>query len=210
MADGKDLNKDTWYINQNGDSIRISRFDYFISNIRFTKTDGNIYTEPESYHLIQEKNAPSKLFTIDIPEGSYSSMSFIIGVDSARNVSGAQTGALEPNSGMFWDWKTGYIMAKLEGESPQSTNFSSKFIYHIGGFAGTENALRTVKLSFNNSLLVGNDKTPTIHIKADAMEFFKTPNKISVKDTYTVMSTTDAAQKIANNYSDMFSIDHID
>ncbi|WP_316930094.1 MbnP family protein, partial [Hymenobacter sp. IS2118] len=40
----------------------------------------------------------------DIPVGDYQSVSFTVGVDSARNVAGAQTGALDPNNGMFWTW----------------------------------------------------------------------------------------------------------
>jgi hypothetical protein len=45
---------------------------------------------------------------------------FLLGVDSARNVSGIQTGALDPARGMFWTWNSGYVMAKIEGSSPSA------------------------------------------------------------------------------------------
>jgi hypothetical protein len=32
---------------------------------------------------------------------------FLLGVDSLKNVSGIQTGALDPAKGMFWTWNTG-------------------------------------------------------------------------------------------------------
>jgi hypothetical protein len=61
-------------------------------------------------------------------------MEFMIGVDSARNNSGAQTGALDPTNGMFWSWSTGYIMAKFEGTSAQSPAAANALKFHIGGF----------------------------------------------------------------------------
>ena len=54
-----------------------------------------------------------------MPAGNYNSLSFLLGVDSMHNVSGAQTGALDPANDMFWTWNSGYVMAKMEGASPR-------------------------------------------------------------------------------------------
>ena len=87
------------------------------------------------------KNAATKptakaatLTLSDVPEGSYTEMSYVLGVDSTRNVSGAQAGALSTANGMFWSWSTGYIMLKAEGTSPNSGTGS--FSFHLGGFSG--------------------------------------------------------------------------
>lgn len=192
-----------WYKNENGDSIKFGRFDYFISNIKFIRPDGTSFAEPESYHLVLTSSASSKTFVVkNVPPGAYKSVSFLIGVDSARNVSGAQTGALDPATGMFWDWNTGYIMAKLEAISPQSPN-DGNVQYHTGGFSGTVNVLRTVTLPVSITAQVG--VVSAINMKADVLEWFKTPNLIKIKDMPTFGNAQNIV-KIADNYADMFTI----
>jgi hypothetical protein len=73
----------------------------------------------------------------------------MFGVDSLRNVSGAQTGALSTVNGMFWSWNTGYIMMKAEGISPNSS--SDSFAFHLGGFQGANSVVKTK--TFNLSTL---------------------------------------------------------
>lgn len=206
VAGDKPLELNTaWYKTANGDSLQITTYNYFISNIKLTATDGTVYEEPESYHLILGNNASSHTFSMNnVPAAKYKSMSFMIGVDSTRNVSGAQTGALDPNSGMFWDWNTGYVMAKMEGNSPNATE--GKLIYHLGGYTASDNVLRTVNLSADFSVIKGG--TGNIHMKSDALEWFKTPNLISIKDLSVL--TIKTSKPVVDNYMDMFSIDHID
>ncbi len=206
MAGPQELQLNTqWYKNENGDSLKFTEFNYFISAIRLTREDGSQFIEPESYHLVKGNKEESKIFTItNIPPGSYKSVTFLVGVDSARNVSGAQTGALDQSSGMFWDWDTGYIMAKLEAESPQVE--SGQVVYHAAGFKGPSSVLRTITLQRN--FVVEVKKVTTIHFMADILEWFKTPNKISVHDIYALGSNTSSL--VVDNYMDMFTISHID
>lgn len=197
-----------WYMNANGDSLKISKFNYYISNIKLVKDDGTTFVENESYHLIQGDIESSKTFSIsNVPLGTYKSISFMIGVDSVRNVSGAQTGALDPANGMFWNWNTGYVMAKMEGESPQAAQTGNSVIYHLGGYGGDVNVLRTVSIQLP-TLTVSKDKSPALHMKADAMEWFKTPNLIKLNELSVLAGKN--ANLIADNYMDMFSVDHID
>src|SRR5690606_32094688 len=70
------------YKNENGDDFTVTDYRYYISNI-VLHTEGSEYTEPESYHLVIQEKEDSKSFTIKgIPEGAYTKMSFLIGVDS--------------------------------------------------------------------------------------------------------------------------------
>lgn len=197
-----------WYKTENGDSLQIDRLLYFLSNFKLVKADGSMYIEPESYYLVQHKNDTDFTIVIeDVPPGQYSKLVFLLGVDSARNTSGAQTGALDPNSGMFWDWNTGYIMARLEGKSPQSANHGS-VIYHLGGYKGFYSVLR--EISLDAAMKIEVEKPVNMHIKADALEWFKTPNKIDIAKTSVMMSAGANAAKLADNCTDMFKIDHID
>lgn len=86
-----------------------------------------------------------------------------MGVDSAANVSGAGTGALSLANAMYWDWNSGYIMLKAEGNSPQST--TGTFAIHPGGFSGEYNIV-TVKSTDLGSekLIIEKDKTPTVNM----------------------------------------------
>lgn len=99
-------------------------------------TDKKNIPELNSYHLINEEGTASKSFSFFVMPTQYNSLSFLIGVDSLKNVSGAQTGGLDPLNGMFWTWNTGYIMFKMEGNSPSSSVVNNKIEYHIGGFSG--------------------------------------------------------------------------
>jgi len=49
---------------------------------------------------------------------------------------------------MFWTWNSGYIMAKLEGTSPVSSQPNNKFEYHIGGFREPVNVVSKVRVAF--------------------------------------------------------------
>lgn len=200
-----------WYINAVGDSFQINTYKYYISNISVRTADGKEYTDSQSYHLIDEQSAASKRFTLTgLPAGAYSSITFMIGVDSAHNVSGAQSGALDPTNGMHWSWNTGYIMAKMEGISPSSPAGDHAFALHIAGYSGEFSVLKTVTLSFPEAANVSGTRSPGIHIFSDAQEWFKTPVNIDLATSYDVMTTGRQAKDIADNYADMFRVDHVD
>lgn len=199
-----------WYKNENGDSLRVFEYKYYISNISLYTEEDSVYYEPESYRLIDQGRPESGVFDVgNIPPGRYTKMQFLIGVDSRRNTEGAQTGALDPIHGMFWDWNTGYIMAKLEGESPQTLSSSKQVVYHIGGFKGPYSVLRYVTIPFSESVVVSSEKKPTIHLDADILEWFKTPHLIKLGETSGSMTPGEELSAIADNYADMFHLNNI-
>lgn len=196
------------YTNANGDRFKVSMFKYYISNIILTKADGTEYQQPESYYLIDQSNPASKLVTLqDVPAGEYTSLTFTVGVDSARNVAGAQTGALDPTNGMFWTWDTGYVFLKLEGTSPQSPN--GGLVFHIGGFQQPHNTIRTVSPALNNQKIrVEASLAPEVHLKADVLQLFQGVNPIKFAELATTMGGENSV-KVADNYVNMFTVDHI-
>lgn len=207
------LNEGT-YTNANGDSFNVTMFRYFISNITLTSADGTEYVQPESYYLVNEEEAASRKFTIpNVPTGEYTGITFTIGVDSARNVSGAQTGALDPNSGMFWTWKSGYIYVRMEGYSPQAKTSADGtpggLVFHIGGFQSPNNCIRTVSPAMEgNTFEVKTTGSPELHFVADVARMFDGPNRVSFAET-SLMHGGPKAIPIADNYTDMFTLDHI-
>ena len=162
--------------------------------------------EKESYHLVDLANAESRELTLTMNNGSYQQLEFTVGVDSIRNVSGAQTGALDPMLGMFWTWNSGYIFAKLEGQSPQSTALQQKFIYHIGGFRTGENALRKIVLNMPADKPIQLGKTKMVVIDVDLARWFDGAHKISIATAPALMTPGRQSLLIADNYATMFTL----
>lgn len=196
----------TMYKNQNGDDFKVTKFNYYISNIKLNNTDGSSFSETESYHLLEHNTPASLSFSLaKVPAGTYKSITFTIGVDSLRNVSGAQTGALDPAKGMFWSWSSGYIMLKMEGTSPQSAAASNELRIHVGGFNGANNTVNTVTLSFPNNITVNGDENH-VHLNADILKMFGPGNVISFATLSVVHMPGADAKKVADNYKNMFSV----
>jgi len=193
------------YVNAAGDSFTVSRFQYYISNVQLTKTDGTVWSEPESYHLITAGSATEFDMTT-VPAGSYNSISYTIGVDSTRNVSGAQTGALDPAKGMFWSWNSGYIMMKFEGTSPSSPAAGGTVMLHPGGFSGANNAVRPVAYALPAVINVRSARAQHIHLAADVLKLLNAPNQISFATTNIIHMPGAAANKLADNYAGMFTV----
>ncbi len=200
------------YQNLNGDSFSVETFKYYVSNISFTDNLGNTWYENESYHLINAEDTASLVIYIDsMPAGTYTSMNFMIGVDSARNVSGAQVGALDPANGMFWTWNSGYIMAMYEGHSPSSTASFGLMIFHVAGFTGQYAGQRWVAPSFGaNTATVDASNVPLIHMKADLNEWFQSPSVVDFSSMNVENVAGPATAMLADNFADMFTVLGID
>ena len=200
------------WVNAHGDSFYISTYKYYISNIKLTDSNGNVWNEPESYHLVNQADPNSFSFLInDVPPATYTSMQYMIGVDSARNNSGSQTGALDPANDMFWTWSTGYIMAKVEGKSNASVAAGNNITFHIAGYQGTYATQRIVSPSFgSNTANVSTSTTPVIRIDCNLNEWWKNPSTVRFDMMNNVATTGPNAVIIADNYMDMFTVTGID
>jgi hypothetical protein len=133
-----------------------------------------------------------------IPQGNIIAMSFNIGVDSIKSISGVHGGDLDPSNGMYWSWNSGYINAKLEGRSSSCLTHRNTFEFHIGGYAYPNNSIRRVDL-----VLPGNSAQVTL--RADASCWFQ---KLDLKKETGIMIPGVNAQKTADKYQKMFSIVH--
>lgn len=208
-VDGQPLILDSaTYVSASGDSYVVKKYRYYISNIKLETADGKIYAEPESYHLIDHKNTASRNLVLkNLPDGTYNKITFLIGVDSLRNVSGAQTGDLDPIKGMFWDWNTGYIMSQIEGKVLDGSRFGIFMALHLGGYGRGSSVLRWVTLTLPQPVVVKGGAKPGIYIKSNVAEWFRTPVVYNLRQNPQIMSLGSKAETIANNYEDMFTVD---
>ncbi len=198
----------TPYTTASSEELTFNTVRYYISNIKLKTTTGTEWIQPESYYLIDLSIPGSAIINIpDVPAGDYTEVTYTIGVDSTRNVSGAQTGALSPANNMFWSWNSGYIFMKFEGESPQVTG---GFAYHIGGYKAVESALHTNTHGFAGAMMmVKPGATPQLHLKVDMKQLFDGANALSVVTTQMVHMPGPDAQKVAGNFHQCFSFEHL-
>lgn len=203
-----DFSLNTPYMSEENEQLTFSTVKYYVSKIRLKKVDGTVWEQPNSYYLVDLSKAGNLLSIPKVPAGDYTEISYTIGVDSAHNVSGAQEGALSPANDMFWSWNTGYVFIKLEGTSPQASGNS--FAYHVGGFSGANNAIRSNTHDFKGALLmVKPSAVPQIHLRVDLGAVFGGASPIKVATTSTIHMPGADAKAAADNFQQAFEFEHI-
>lgn len=194
------------YKNAKGDSFSVSKFNYYIAGIKLKNENGTVFAERESYHLNKHVDG-KEVFTITgVPAGTYTAIDFIIGVDSLRNVSGVQGGALDVKEDMFWDWNSGYIFFKLEGEykAPNSNNLMP-YGMHIGGFSGNNSNIQKCSIALSTKLITQKGGTSKVFFHTSIDEIFNNPNIIDL-ESFAVIANDKVGRILARNYKDMFTV----
>jgi hypothetical protein len=200
------VRKEVTYINASGETFTISRFRYFLSNFSLEAANGSVITLPPAYFLVDDAIDSSKNIRLDsIPAGEYKSIRFLVGVDSIRNVSGVQSGALAVETGMFWTWNSGYIMAQIEGHSTAVNTPMQEFLFHCGGYKSKDGVLKYVTLPLPQALTISAGKQPRINLTADVEKWFL-PDTVSFKKITVIMAPGVKAKQVAGNYQHMFNI----
>jgi hypothetical protein len=197
----------TFYPLSNGENLRFARFEYYISNIELQLADGTWWAQEESYHIINANRSKPSIKIPKLKEGDIIGLRYMIGVDSIRNFSGAQEGALSPSNGLFWSWNTGYIFVAAEGicqERPVDSNF---FIHHIGGFRAPFIGSRTVTFSLADNVIIRGEGTSTLNMKVEVDRFYQGPStRLSVVQTQTIHNASETSFRVADNIASMFSV----
>ena len=210
MVDTDALIPGKTYKNAFGEEYSVKTCKFYIHGIELSNSLTNYAArvDQHNHYLINVIDSSASYITVAVPALAYDGISFFIGVDSIRNVSGAQTGDLDPAQGMFWTWSTGYIMAKLEGTSPAASTPNHVIEYHIGGFKTTESVIRKVKLIFLPSKQVDlkQGSQSTVTISANINRWFNHTTAIRISEKPVSMNPGLLATQIADNYATMFSV----
>jgi len=208
LANGTPLVLNTEYVNDLGEDYTVTAFKFYISNISISDGESANSAEQESYHLVDASNLGTKTFNAQMGRIGFNRIRFLVGVDSLRNVSGAQTGALDPMNGMFWTWNSGYIMAKLEGTSTFSTAPGQRIQYHIGGYAGAESTQRWVTLGFpgGGMYTISPEQPLALTIDVDLDKWFHSAHDLPIAANPLVMTPGPLSVQQADNYATMFTV----
>ncbi|MFB1022685.1 MAG: hypothetical protein QMC40_08000 [Vicingaceae bacterium] len=136
LVDGADFRMNTTdypYENAMRQKFKVTKLQYLISDITFSKDDATTVTDP-GYHYVDLTNAASLSYTLatKIPAGTYSSIGFTFGFDQTDNV----TGEYQDLNTIGWNWPAmlggGYHFLRLEGGYLDSTNTPAEFKSHMG------------------------------------------------------------------------------
>lgn len=185
--------------------LTISEFKYYISNVQLiSSTTGDTISIPDTYFLIDHKKPESKICQFKAPADSYYGMSFLIGIDDAKNSAGPGTGALNPALGMFWNNTDGYIMAVLEGKIGASKPPTDAFSLHVGGTKAPFSVLGRRYFKLGGAQLIDPTKKTVINMTADAREWFTGPNNTGIGTNPVLNAPGDQAFKVSQNYFKMF------
>lgn len=196
---GQNLSLETNYQLNKTDSCQIEIFKCYLSNFKLYDGENLVYSEADSYHLLDVEAAASLNFTLDIPENTvFSHIEFNLGIDSLTNMAGVMGGDLDPTKGMYWTWQSGYINYKLEGKSNLCDNRNNSFVYHLGGYAFPNNSIQKVRLKIKKE-----DKNQPILIAMNVDQFLE---KIDLTAQSHVMSLGKAAIELAEQAAQIFSI----
>jgi hypothetical protein len=196
IANGKKIVlNDSLYENNFGEKYTINKLKYYVSNFCLL-TKGALEVDKTVYLI----DAAKENMIIKKDSRKIVGISFLVGVDSALNCSGAQSGALDPLNDMFWTWNNGYVMFKLEGNAKSSSADNNRIEQHIGGYKGEYKTMREIVLPINEKYFLKNN---TITIQMSLDEYW---SGIKIAEMPVIATSGALATKAADNFSKMFKV----
>ena len=222
------------YENAMGQQFNINLLRYFISKIELTGPNGESFTDPVSaaaagtkgYYLIDESDVNSQFVQLkDVPAGTYTKLTFTLGVDVDGVQEGAVGGILDPATNhMFWNWNSGYIAVKMEGQADASNGGVSGtetleggsdhgIAYHVGGWKDIPNSAfvynnKRMSFDFDVDLKVERLEQPHVHMYFDVLKLFSGVNSVDFTGNHNIHKPIDGVP-VAENMEHAFQYDHI-
>ena len=202
---------DSSYTNFAGESLQINKFLFYTSgwkaiiNHQNKKGQTDTVILSDAHYLINLSDPNSLKLPFTIPDNA-AQLIFTLGVDSIKNSTGIQTGVLDPARGMFWTWRTGYIMARMQGTSPAANTAGKRFSYDVGGFESPYNAVRPITLKLAENAGSDNHAKNPLYIQTDLSRWFKGKHIISIAQTPNCHNAGKLAMQLADNYQQLFQL----
>lgn len=194
--------RDSVYTTPLGETFTISKLKYYTSDFRL---NGDRFVSGDQDHQLVDISKETEILLTAYP-GKFHSIGFTIGVDSARNFSGAQAGALDPMNDMFWTWNSGYVVFKLDGTSPASNSDRNRIEHHIGGYRPGQNVSTQILFKSHIPILLRAGDTTTVIVRMDLEKYWKSENDILISREPVCTLPGQLAMKIAANFRHMFTL----
>ena len=166
-----------------GELFSVSNWSILVSHLALVKESGDTVQLSDGYQWVNFTDGRTSFKYLNIPEGNYKGISFMLGLDSLINHG-------DPNkwpanhplnaftTGLHWGWSGGYIFQALDGNYSKDsvTSSTNGFSFH----AATDQMKTMFNLPFNYTI----DKTVKNATSECSVEkMFGTPNPIVMKNT---------------------------
>ncbi|HLV41417.1 MAG TPA: MbnP family protein [Brumimicrobium sp.] len=192
------------YVNAFGNDFSIETIRYFVSNIAFVKSNGEVVNISDAIYIDARLDGyDQKNLTTPIPNGDYTEMRFTFGLDSVMN----QTGAFNnfPEAAMEWPMMMGggYHYMKLEGRY-EDQNTYNHFNFHTGPLNNNKNYFHvTLPMTLNVS-----NGAFDVSLAMEIQNWFKNPNTFDLTTISQGMMGSQVKQELVkNNGIDVFSVE---
>jgi len=205
---GEPLQLNKKYKNPFGEIFSISRFRFYAGSIAPVYADAGFKNSmTPAYHLIDFSDSASTCIEIPSAAGACNGIQFQLGVDSADQGRGAQTGALDPAKGMFWTWNSGYQSFKIEGYSPLSAQPAHTIAYHIGGYRSPYSTVWKIRIYTTDDELfrITKENKIIVEIPIELDYFFDGPAPLHIKEIPACTTAGALARKISENFIGTFT-----
>ena len=224
---------DYGYTNGMSQTFNINLLRYYITNIKLEGPNGEVFTDhvhvsssgTEGIYLVDEAQPSSGSVILDnVPAGEYNKITFTVGVEENGVTEGAAGGNLDPATcKMFWNWNSGYIALKFEGQSNVSAGgttgtetlegVTKGIPYHIGGWKTIDGTAfvynnKTMSFTFDTKAKVEKGLQPAVHMVFDVIKLFSSKNLIDFTGNNNVHKPVDG-KPAAENIPGAFAFDHI-
>ena len=192
------------YTDTDGNTVKVERCKFFVNNVSLIASDNSLVPVTDIELIDFEEGETS--FSMNVEPGTYTGLSFYVGVDSALNATDPATyessHPLSTFNDMYWTWATMYRFVIYEGKADPAggSNFTENFVYHTG-----TNALYSdeVQVTQAINLAAGGSATQNITINANKV-FHGTTDVIDVttdNNTHT-MDDMPLAVRFMDNFVD--------
>ena len=193
--------ENTTYVNENGESLTLSKLVYLISDITFSDAQGNTFSAGD-YNLIDAREGINLNFAPDVTleEGTYN-VSFTFGFDDEDNAGDYPD--LNTADGGVWIVPMmlggGYHYMKLEGKYTDTQTIPSSevgFAYHA--IRANDNSTDPITLQ-DTSFIVNLGEVVVspgteIEIQMNVAEWFKNPHTWNLYELYMMLMPNFQAQ----------------
>lgn len=170
VAAGQELVFDTLtYTCAAGHAYSVITLRYYLSRICIRSKAGATIEISDVFYREARKAPVGHVASIDIPNGEYTALEFVFGLDEVMNVDGGLENTIE-NINMEWPipGEQGYHYMKFEGKyDVYNTGVVRSFNLHLGATGGNQNYFR-VTLPLSSFIVDNNDWQITLAMDVNA------------------------------------------
>lgn len=200
----EDLTYGQEYTNGMGQAFKMSLLRYYVSQVTLLGDEQQHF--PDQYFSVDLQDLTVTIS--EVPKDQYTGLSFGVGVDQSANHSDPTTfdinSPLNPANAAYqhWDWNSGYIFIKLEGQADTTNNgvADANFTYHIG----TDDLYKSIALY--SDITIAKGMATIVQVEVDVATILDQVDFKSEIRTHTDLPTLPLATKISDNLLDAFKV----